>query len=168
MIVKALFIIWLLLLAVQDFKYRAISWYLFPIGLGVALLFAYKMDQQNQILSIALPNISFIIIQITVLTMYLSIKHKTFINIFKGYFGIGDTLFLLVIAFVFSPVNYILFFVITLLISLIVFIFLKLFKNVQQVPLAGTMALVLALINGLGYWISFSMYSDKCLLKLMY
>lgn len=67
----------------------------------------------------------------------------------SGYLGWGDVLFLLAISFYFSPFNYILFYVLSLLIVLIYTVITGLIDNKGkqlEIPLAGLQALILCMI----------------------
>jgi hypothetical protein len=164
-VLDILFIIWLILIAVQDFKYRAVSWYLFPMGLGILIIQTLHLNHDvNQAWNILL-NSCFILFQMLAVTMYFSLKNRRFVNIFKGYFGLGDLFFLLVITAAFSPVNFILFIIFSFALSLFGYLVFLLFIENNRIPLAGLMALILAPVNVITYFAPFDLLSDQWILQ---
>ena len=86
------------------------------------------------------------------ITVYFSVKERTFVNIINTKIGIGDVLFFIACAFIFSLPNFILFFTFSLLASaLIVALFQKSIGK-QNIPLAGIMSVFLGLISLVGQW----------------
>lgn len=83
--------------------------------------------------------------QLLLVWAYLSIKNKQLVNMTANYLGLGDILFLMAITFYLSPVNYILFYVGSLIVVLIYTLITRFFnKNTnQEIPLAGLQALML-------------------------
>ena len=167
MILHIILIIWLCILAMQDFKYRAVSWYLFPVGLGILLLQAFQNeDGLFQIHSVGV-NLGFVLLQLTVVTGYLSIKHRRVVNICKDYLGFGDILFLLVITLAFSPINFIIFTVLSLLFSLIGFMLFSLYRKIKYIPLAGAMAIFMIFIIVAVQILPIDMHSDQWIINLL-
>lgn len=136
-----MFIFW------QDLKYRAVYWWLF-LGLFVTL-FILKLVQVPFLLALYdfMINCIFLVAQIVLLIVYFSIKERKRINIFEGYFGLGDFLFLLCASVYLSVFNYVFFYVSSLLIvtflTLLINVFSK--KNAHKIPLAGEQALLFML-----------------------
>ncbi len=140
MILLTILTISLLLIFWQDLKLRHIHVVL-PI---ITLLSSYSLIKPN--LYQTGLNIFFLVITLGVLTIYMSLKNKKFLNPFKNYFGLGDLLFYLAISPLFFLYNYILFFVLSMLFAIVIQKIFK--KNINQnsVPLAGLSALLLILI----------------------
>lgn len=138
-VVDFILIVCLSLIAIQDFKHRAISWYILPIMFLAFLFKSFSLLSYHQVLKFALINLSFIIIQLIILTAYMSIKNKKVTNIINTYLGIGDVLFFITLTVAFSPVSFIAFYILSLMITLLFYIFYKIiFKNAStQIPLAG-------------------------------
>ncbi|AZI24064.1 hypothetical protein EA772_01415 [Pedobacter sp. G11] len=129
----------------QDLKYRGIYWWLFPLlFLG---LFAHSVFVSGcmNVLMISLWNSSFVLLQVFLLTLYISFRKWKLTNIFEGYFGIGDLLFLISIACAFSVVNYVMFYIVSLLLCILLTLLLKYNKNHsgEKIPLAGYQSLML-------------------------
>ena len=106
-------------------------------------------------------------LQLLLLTIYFSMKNKKWVNITKDYLGWGDILFLLTVAFFLSPMNYLFFYVGSLLVVLL-FTMLALVRNGTRykIPLAGLQALLFAGLPLIDWNLStFSLQSDEWLLK---
>ncbi|MBE9668243.1 hypothetical protein [Mucilaginibacter boryungensis] len=90
-------------------------------------------------------NIIFLIIQLLVISAWLSFRHQQWINITNGWLGLGDVLFLAALTCCFSISNYILFYVGSLITVLTIWTFgqqLRINKK-RHIPLAGLQALLL-------------------------
>lgn len=152
----------LLLVSYQDYKYRAVSWYLFPALAGLFLM--NHNGLWDQALPYFLINLSFVLINLLMLTCLFSLKNHKFANITKDYLGWGDILFLVVMAFVFSPLNYLVFFMVSLISVCILVFFAPQLK--QSIPLAGIQSvLLLAVLIG-GKIFRFDLFSDDWFLML--
>lgn len=154
----------------QDFRFRGIYWWLFPVLLVLFGLDGLFRSAFVATLSSAGANLLFLSAQVLFLSAYVSLRNGKLTNIFRGYIGLGDLLFLLCISFCFSFLNYIVFY----LLSLILVIVLALvFSNrdgakKQKIPLAGYQALFLILLLGAVFFIKgFSLWSDTVLLNLL-
>lgn len=142
MVFLVVLIIGLLLVFWQDLRLRHIHVVL-PILIFLSSYFIIKTD-----LKIIGINILFLIMTLSVLTLYMSLKNKQFLNPFIHYFGLGDLLFYLAITPLFFLYNYILFFVISMLFAIIVQKLFRKFIKHDSVPLAGLSALLLIFIVG--------------------
>lgn len=134
----------LIISAIQDFKYRGIIWYIFPL-LGVLSLtigFQHQMVWQEIIQSFI-----FLIIIISCLQIYFSIKEKKWIHLFKTHLGIGDVLFFIAVIPLFSNVSYILFFITGMFVSGITHLIISRLNKKETVPLAGYLAIYLMLLQ---------------------
>ncbi len=139
-------LIFLGMIAYEDFKFRAISWWWLPL-LGIALAVpALSHIQGKMLITYFSLNALFIIIQFIILTLYFSLKNGKLINILNQYLGIGDVLFFIIIGLFFAPVLYITFFIFSLFITLAGFLVWKsTTKNNATIPLAGALALCLCI-----------------------
>lgn len=142
MVFLVVLIIGLLLVFWQDLRLRHIHVVL-PILTFLSSYFIIKTD-----LKIIGINILFLIITLSVLTLYMNLKNKQFLNPFVHYFGLGDLLFYLAITPLFFLYSYILFFVISMLFAIIVQKLFRKFIKHDSVPLAGLSALLLLFIVG--------------------
>lgn len=147
--IKIIAIIILLLLFAEDMQFRAIHWFWFPVLL-VVLLTLKLADNRYQfnlgMATSAASNVSFVWVQLLLVTVYFSIKERRLVNITIGLLGWGDIFFLMTVAFYLSFLNFIIFYIISLFMVLggwLVYIFVK--KNRQHhIPLAGLQSLLLA------------------------
>lgn len=89
-------------------------------------------------------NIGFTGLLLLLVSVYFSVKHRQIINITKGLLGWGDVLFLLSIAFYLSFLNFIVFYVASLLMVLLLWVirFILFRKKQEQIPLAGLQAIL--------------------------
>jgi len=140
-VLLAVLTICLLLLFFQDLKHREIH-ILLPV---VVFLIALGLLQLKGILNYVIPlyNIGFFIFIFSILILYMSIKNKSFLNPFANYFGMGDLLFFIAIAPFFILNNYIFFFILSMLFSIVLQLAFKKWMNNDTVPLAGFSALLL-------------------------
>jgi len=130
---------------IQDLMYRKIHVVL-PIAIFIILLFISGKYTGNNLIEIVLFNTVFFIITIVVLTGYMSIKNKKFENPFKAYFGLGDLLFYLAITPLFYLHNYLIFYIISMVFSVLMFFLFKKKLKDSTIPLAGFSSLLLLII----------------------
>ncbi len=145
----------------QDFKFRA-------IGLGWLILLCLlivirtaNILEGSLTAAYSLANSTFVIIQVIFITVFYSLKNKRFINIGAAYLGWGDVLFFIAISPLFSPVNYVLFYVVSLTLTLCLFVGIQVYtRQPQLIPLAGCVAACLmTLLIGQWFW-DFNFYND--------
>lgn len=134
----------LAVVVVQDFRERMISWYLIPL---LFLLFSWNALLNAPFKEVAFGfgvNLAFTAFQLLAITIYFSIKNKKPVNIINTWLGIGDVLLLATLCVAFSPVNYFVFYMGSLLLTIAGFAVYRLFKGTSAtIPLAGAMALVM-------------------------
>lgn len=133
----------LVLIAVlfQDMKKRTIHIILPILIFAIALIINYYTIILTT--ESILYNAFFIIINITGLIIYYSIKSKKFVNPIDNFIGLGDILFFFALTPLFNFKPFILFFITGLIFSLIVHSIINLFKSVKTIPLAGYLSLFL-------------------------
>ncbi|MCF8715538.1 prepilin peptidase [Joostella atrarenae] len=140
-LVYSVLIICFLIIFYQDIQKRLIHIVL-PITIGVFTVFLNfkKVDFWHQMVWIN----SFLLLNFLVLIIYYSLKNKRLVNIFKSQIGIGDLLIFIAVSPLFNYSNYLLFFITSLLFSLVLFFFFKnRYKNGQTIPLAGYLSIFL-------------------------
>ena len=134
----------LFVVLIQDLKFRKIH-----IGLPI-LIFSLSIlvfnRKGNLDYKIYLSNAMFFIIILGILIVYMSLKNKKIINPFTNYFGLGDLLFFIAVTPLFLTYNYILFFIISMIFSIVLQLLFKKVMKDNTVPLAGFSALLLLLI----------------------
>jgi hypothetical protein len=169
--IKIISLIILLAIFLQDWKGRAVYWFLFPL---LAAAFIYLHIQQpglsTDLVQSILINTGFIILQLILLTAYFSIKNKQWVNITSQLLGLGDVLFLLSIAFYLSVLNFLFFYIISLIAVLSIWTIWQMIskKKNQFIPLAGLQALIAMILLICDWWFeSLSLTSDTFLLNLI-
>jgi len=131
----------LALMLFQDAKYRKIH-VIFPVTIFAVSIFMVK----NKMVGYGIYNVLFLAVTFVFLIIYISLKQRAFINPFKNYFGLGDLLFYISVTPLFLIHNYILFFIFSLLFSIVIhYLFIKLSDN-KTIPLAGYASLFLIII----------------------
>lgn len=129
----------------QDFKNREISWFLIPLLLIIGITNALISIDYKDFLTYAGINLAIVMLNLLGVTLFISLKEKKIKNIIDTYLGLGDILFFFVLTVLFSPFNFILFFIGSILLTSLVYIIVMLFDKIKQplIPLAGAMSLVL-------------------------
>ncbi|MBI2281707.1 MAG: hypothetical protein HYU68_13615 [Bacteroidetes bacterium] len=152
----------------QDFKSRSISWFLIPLlfvaFIGSAIL---KIDVQEFILYSGI-NLSIIVMNLLGVTLFVWLKEKKLKNIVDTYLGLGDILFFLVLTTVFSPLNFIVFYLGSIMLITIIYGYIILFNKQKNtlIPLAGAMSVLLMMVLVADVLIpTFNVYQDIILLN---
>jgi len=99
----------------------------------------------------------FLIVNVSVLFLYISFKNKKKINIFESHLGLGDVLFFVAIIPLFSLRNFVLYFILGMIVSMIFHLLFNKFQKHLTIPLAGYLSLFLISIES--YSIITSNYS---------
>lgn len=132
----------------QDMRYRGVYWIFFPVL--SALLFFLKFKQVGWIntLQDAGYTITFLVAQLLLVWLYFILKHRKIFNIVDSYLGLGDILFLVTMVFYLSPLNYVLFYVLSLILVLAYVLIVRNVKRIdhEHIPLAGLQAAFLAML----------------------
>lgn len=160
----------LLLIFVQDISSRSVYWFLFP---GLAALFVLMHLSQHHLFTDTwqpvLINSTFLILQFLIVSVYFSIKNRHWVNIADGLLGWGDMLFLLSIAFYLSVLNFLLFYIVSLIAVLLTWALwqgISKEKN-KQIPLAGLQAFIFTVFLATDWIKSFDLTNDTWLLNLI-
>lgn len=149
------------IISYQDIKSRLISWWLLPVLLLSMWLIDIDYSWKSR-LEYTLINFAFLVSQYVLLSVYFSIKHKKWQNIADQFLGWGDILFFLMLIVGFSPLHFIMLFVLGLLFSIIAYVPLKSIGLLKQatVPLAGLFSMYLIFVELLAYINAYSFYND--------
>lgn len=135
----------LLMLAVQDFRSRRIAWWLLPLFVtGIILVFSAHGNGRDFFYFFSL-NLFFLVLQFIFLSGWYFVKNKKFTRIIDSKLGLGDVLFLVCIATMFSPGNFLLVYTSGMLFSLCTSLLIKFGRrNIDfEIPLAGLLAIPL-------------------------
>ena len=147
----------------QDFKSREIS-----VWLLVVLILFPTLNNENwgiEYVKDVLLSMSFLSVQVLLTILYFKVKGVDVKELLQKYIGMGDLLFFVVIAFYFSPFNYVLFLNVSLLFSLIAYYGYRLLvKNTSVfIPLAGLQAMCLVVV----LLLPISLRNDNFILQIL-
>lgn len=134
----------LLLMVFQDWKNRTIHVAL-PLLVFVLSLLLIKKEYSS-VWMITAYNAGFFLITFVILILYMSWKNKQFLNPFEHYFGLGDLLFYLAITPLFLLKNYVVYFIFSMLFSIVLQLGLKKVMKHRTIPLAGFASLLLLIL----------------------
>lgn len=129
----------------QDFKNKEISWFLIPLlFIGFTIRGVLKLDTEELIYYSGI-NLLIVIINLLGVTIMISLKEKKITNIIDSYLGLGDVLFFILITIAFSPINFIAFYLGSVLLTSIVYGGIILINKNKRtlIPLAGAMSVLL-------------------------
>jgi len=131
-------------LALEDFKHRTVRVFWFPIVLMLAICYAVYEIGFNALYMNTGVILLFLGVQTFFLLAYFIIKHRKWVDLTDQHIGWGDVLFLLVVVPLFSPFVYILFYVFSLLCTILFVLGYQLLRNrMTFIPLAGIQAVCL-------------------------
>jgi hypothetical protein len=153
---QLLFLILILfILAWQDIQSRKVWVLLFPILLGLSIFYKYNTLSIEQIVW----NLGFVLFSLLSLTLYLTFKEKRIVAVWKGYFSIGDILFLLAITPLMIFPVYLFYFTIGTFLCIVFHTSILIMKKkaTKSIPYAGYMSLILIV----------SLYFEQKLLQLI-
>jgi len=128
----------------QDFRYRHIH-IILPIIIFIISFFLTGGNLDH--MYIIMPNLLFLLLTVGFLVLYMSIKNKAFLNPFANYFGLGDLLFFAGITPLFLLKGYIVFFIMSMVFSIVAHFVVSRYFKVKSVPLAGYVAILLLLVT---------------------
>ncbi len=161
-ILLILLIVLLVILFIQDIKYRLIHVGLLVLLSFITLTYWYV---NNFKVSILLFNFAFIILNLGSLKLYtiMTKKEKTDDLIYG--LGLGDILFFIAIIPLFSTLNYMLFFISGLFISMLTHLLVSIKLKNKLIPLAGYLSIYLICFIGYFKYLNKSLYIDLLLLN---
>lgn len=147
-LIQLIVVLLLILVVYQDYKFRAVSWIIFPLLLVTFFCFNILTISFWEVLDNSKVNFLFIVFLFGMITLYFSIKHNRLINISNGFIGWGDILFIFCLGILFSPLNFMMFYLFSITLIIIGVLFSRLiFKsNSDKIPLAGLQSMILLLI----------------------
>jgi len=160
----------LLIIVVQDFRYRQISWLLLPL-LFLALGFRAVVSlgfQEAGILS--LKNAAFLVIQFAALYVFYFLKERKQVSLLNHKIGAGDVLFFIAICPAMSLLNFLFYYLLGVACTLAGYLLVRLFaKNTSpEVPLAGCLSLAMILFLSTHYLSNnFDLYRDDFIIGFL-
>ncbi len=143
----------LLIIFFQDWRFRKIHVVL-PFVIFIISFFLIPI-KNLELVEIAAYNSIFFLINLGLLTLYMCLKSREFLNPFNHFFGLGDLLFYIAVSPLFLLINYIIFFILSLVFSILIHFCLKKIIKENTVPLAGFSALLLLILLMYDYFLNF-------------
>ena len=129
---------------VQDFKSKRISVFLLPAILICASGISILSSGFQKLLETVGYNISFVIIQFVLLFLYLKFRYSLSTKVVDKFIGLGDLLFLVAITPLLSLPEFIVAYLLSLILSIGYFSILSIKrKDDKEIPLAGVFSIVM-------------------------
>jgi hypothetical protein len=155
MIIQFILCFVLLILAIQDFRLRAVHWILFPLLLMLFIADSLRQVDVKDYISGTAINLLLVSTQGVILFVYYSVQGIKLNQILTTILGLGDILFILLMAFAFSWTSFILFYIAGLVFALFIWIIRILITRNSQglIPLAGLLAIYIIIITIAGVFI---------------
>ncbi len=170
LIAKIIALIVLAAIFVQDIVSRAVHWILFPVLVLSLVIIKSSNFSFAEMLSPAGINLTFLIMQLLLVTLWFSIKQHKLVNITSTLLGWGDILLLTCLAFYLSVLNFLMFYLGSLIFVLVYWTTkMTIFKSEQKhIPLAGLQALLfLLLMLADTQIVNFNLVTNDWILKLI-
>ncbi len=145
MIPAALIILCLLAMFLQDLRYREIHVALPVVVFASAFYLLYNKIGYGAVWT-TVYNLVLISVIFLFMVFYMSIKTKRLVNPFRNYFGLGDLLFFIAVAPLFFLSAYLMFFIGSMVFTIICYYAFKRFIHKNSIPLAGFASLLLLLV----------------------
>jgi hypothetical protein len=124
----------------QDFKFRKIH-IAIPLIIFLTALY-YSWHTYAVPGNLVLYNLGFLLVTIALLVLYMSVKNRKYLNPFENYFGLGDLLLFASLTPLFVISHYIIFFIVSMVFSLIIHLGIIRYLTIKSVPLAGYVAIL--------------------------
>lgn len=152
----------LVTIAVQDFRSRTIAWWLLPPLLISLFLIGLTQTSIGIIFKHAAFNIAFIALQLFLLMLYFSIRERRFIRLIDTHIGLGDVLLLSCLCMGFSPMNFIVVLLCSLLLSLLATLAWRVIRPQTSplIPLAGLLAIPIIVLVTFSSFSSLNLHND--------
>lgn len=153
---------------IQDWKSREVSIYLFLALFFSGFLISYKYHiSLKDSLFDAGANFIFILVHLAILFIYTRIKEGDWVSLINKKLGIGDVFLWLCLVFMFSPLQFALFFLLSIFVSLVLGLFV--FEPTgRTTPLAGIQAIMLIFyIIIVKLVFALSLYDDSVILNVI-
>ena len=171
LILNLLIIVILGLIAYQDFRFRAIHWALFFVLFLLCIITGFLSSEIIHFLQGCVFNFMFLLIQFILLLVYYSIKGISMKSVLNVFIGFGDLVFLGCIVFAFSKINFIVFYLTGMIVSLLIWLVSQFFSDNKEklVPLAGLISsYMIIIISADIFFRQFERISDSFLINLVY
>ncbi len=148
MVIRVIICFVLLIVVIQDFRFRAVHWIMFPV-LWILLVADSLIGLKFMpYISGTAINLLIILIQSLILYTYYMLQGKNHKFIITRILGVGDMLFIIIMAFAFTWTSFMFYYIAGLLFALLVWIIIRKIAKEETglVPLAGLLALYMIII----------------------
>lgn len=150
----------------QDFKNRSVIWILFPCIVIVGIFYCLYYSHSLRILTLnSIFNFSFLLLQFVLLKIVFRFK-----KIINYKIGTGDVFFIVCCCTFFSPIYFLVFYILSLIFSLSSHFVLRLFSkdyNDKTIPLAGLQSIFLFVFISIHTMINTSTVNDDVIIYLI-
>jgi hypothetical protein len=153
----------LLLIVYYDFKYLSLPVYCLVIAVILGIIISLLNNGLVFTFYFAGINCLLLCSQIGLSIIYFSIREGKMVNILNSKLGAGDLIFFVILVFCFSPINFIIFSVVS---GFLILLYYSLFSRVSIIPYAGWLSAFLLtqlLLSLFFYWVQ--PYNDFFLLE---
>jgi len=121
------------MIAYQDWRARSVYWWWFAVLAGAGFLKGAR-EAGGLYFQDVLVNLGFLAVQVVALRLYFLVRRRKDVGFIDKKIGLGDLLFLAVAACFFSPLNFIVFYVGSLVFAIVVWL---VFRGRRTLPPAG-------------------------------
>jgi hypothetical protein len=146
-VLSAVVIMLLAIISLQDFKYRAISWFVVALLFAAILIIALcDTNSYSAFMKSSLINLCILSLQVFLAVIFFWVKNRKVTQITDVMIGKGDLLFLGILSFMFCTANLIGYYLLGLIITMtfaLTINFVRTKSKMTEVPLAGFLSLVL-------------------------
>ena len=164
-LITLLLIVFLAGIVFHDLKYLSIPLYILLPVIVIAGLRSFLLNDSGRLVEMAAVNMLGTILVLLVSCIILFVLKGRVFNPLNSLIGSGDLLFLPVLCISFSPMNYWVFFVVSLL---LIVIFRLIYKAPgRYIPLAGIQSVILVIALILTEVASISLFDDQPILNLI-
>lgn len=156
-------------ITVQDFRSRMLVWWLLPLLLIGLLIFSLEQNTFTELVPHFLINLAFVALQLLLLMLWFSLRNRRFVRLIDTHIGLGDVLLLVCLCVVFSPINFILFVTSGLILTVLGVVAVRVVRKETSplIPLAGLLAIPLAICSVSAWLLKLNLHDDSWLLPLL-
>lgn len=169
MVLSILILFPLAVISFEDFKSREIS-LIWLAALSFLFILEYFLSPTTFFWTERLFNLLFIGFQLLALTSYFSVKKKEWVWIWYAGLGMGDIVFVMLLGFYLPFLNFLFFYISSLVCSLFFSLLFYIFnrRKMVKLPLAGFQAVLFGCLIIVSLLIKFDLKSDDWILSHIY
>jgi len=147
MAIRVLICIALLFVIIQDFKFRAVHWIIFPVLWALMVADSLLRLRIIDYIFGSAVNLLIIVVQGGILYAYYFANGKD-LRYIRSILGVGDVLFIVIMAFAFTWTSFMFYYIVGLLFALLLWLIIIWLSKKQKrlIPLAGLLAIYMMII----------------------